>query len=84
MLVHQKLKAGKFPNCRKLAQELEVSAKTIQLDVDFMHYGLGLPMECDQPHFGFYFYHSAPVTHFPAIDRTRRSARPTFVAKIGH
>jgi len=34
--LHHQLQAGAFPNCRKLAGELAVSAKTIQRDLDFM------------------------------------------------
>jgi predicted DNA-binding transcriptional regulator YafY len=48
MRMHQRLKAGRYPNCRKLADELEVSAKTVQRDIDFMRYRLGLPIEYDQ------------------------------------
>lgn len=32
MRLHQRLIAGDFPNCRKLTDDLEVSAKTIQRD----------------------------------------------------
>ena len=41
--LHDRIKAGTYPNCRKLADELEVSAKTIQRDIDFMRDRLGLP-----------------------------------------
>src|SRR5207237_7013152 len=66
MRMHQKLKAGRYPNCRKLADELEVSAKTVQRDIDFMRYRLGLPIEYDQLHFGFYY--TEPVSSFPNIE----------------
>ena len=32
MRLHERLRAGTFPNYRKLADELEVSTKTIQRD----------------------------------------------------
>ena len=48
MQVHAQLQARAFPNCRKLAAELEVSSKTIQRDIDFMRDRLGLPIEYDQ------------------------------------
>ena len=64
MRLHQKLIAGDFPNCRKLSDELEVSTKTIQRDIDFMRDLLGLPIEYDQLHFGFVY--TEPVTSFPA------------------
>src|SRR6516162_10171740 len=66
MRMHQRLKAGRYPNCRKLAEELEVSSKTVQRDIDFMRYRLGLPIEYDQLHFGFYY--TEPVANFPTIE----------------
>lgn len=66
MKLHQKLIAGGFPNCRKLSDELEVSSKTIQRDIDFMRDRLGLPIAYDQLHFGFVY--TQPVTHFPSIE----------------
>src|SRR5690606_31735405 len=66
MRLHAAIKAGSFPNCRKLAKELEVSAKTIQRDIDFMRDRLNLPIEYDQLHFGFTY--TEPVTHFPSIE----------------
>jgi proteasome accessory factor B len=66
MRMHERLKAGRYPNCRKLADELEVSSKTVQRDIDFMRYRLGLPIEYDQLHFGFYY--TEPVSAFPNIE----------------
>ena len=65
MRLHQKLIAGGFPNCSKLARELEVSTKTIQRDIEFMRDRLGLPIQYDQAHFGFVY--TEPVTNFPSI-----------------
>ena len=48
MRLHQRLIAGGFPNCSKLARELEVSTKTIQRDIEFMRDRLGLPIQYDQ------------------------------------
>ena len=64
--MHERLKAGRYPNCRKLADELEVSSKTIQRDIDFMRDQLGLPIEYDQLHFGFYY--TEPVSSFPNVE----------------
>jgi predicted DNA-binding transcriptional regulator YafY len=66
MRMHARLQSGRYPNCRKLAQELEVSSKTVQRDIDFMRYRLGLPIEYDQLHFGFYY--TEPVSSFPNIE----------------
>ncbi|MEY2491210.1 MAG: hypothetical protein QOH24_161 [Verrucomicrobiota bacterium] len=66
MRMHARLQSGRYPNCRKLADELEVSSKTVQRDLDFMRYRLGLPIEYDQLHFGFYY--TEPVTSFPNVE----------------
>jgi proteasome accessory factor B len=79
MQLHNRLKAGDFPNCRKLSHELEVSAKTIQRDIDFMRDRLGLPIEYDQARFGFYY--TEPVANFPNIEVTQGEIMALFVAR---
>src|SRR6185295_15524659 len=79
MRLHEKLRAGSFPNCRKLADELEVSTKTIQRDIDFMRDRLGLPIEYDQLHFGFVY--TEPVTSFPSIEVSEGEVIALFVAE---
>ncbi len=77
--LHQQIQAGKFPNCRKLAETLEVSAKTIQRDIDFMRDRLNLPIEYDQLQFGFFY--SEPVTNFPSIEVSEGEIVALFVAQ---
>ncbi|MEP6670202.1 MAG: WYL domain-containing transcriptional regulator [Chthoniobacter sp.] len=79
MRLHQRLIAGDFPNCRKLADELEVSTKTIQRDIDFMRDRLGLPIEYDQLHFGFIY--TETVTHFPSVEVSEGEIVALFVAQ---
>lgn len=79
MAIHARLKAGRFPNCRKIAEELEVSSKTIQRDIDFMRYRLNLPVEYDPLRFGFYY--SEEVTSFPTIDVSEGEIAALFVAQ---
>jgi proteasome accessory factor B len=79
MRLHEKLKAGSFPNCRTLADELEVSTKTIQRDIDFMRDRLGLPIEYDQLHFGFFY--SQPVSSFPSIEVSEGEVVALYVAQ---
>lgn len=79
MLIHARLKAGRLPNCRKIAEELEVSPKTIQRDIDFMRYRLALPIEYDPLRFGFYY--TEAVTSFPTIDVSEGEIAALFVAQ---
>jgi len=77
--LHERLKAVSYPNCRKLASELEVSPKTIQRDIDFMRDRLGLPIEYDQLQFGFYY--TEPVANFPSIEVSQGEIIALFVAR---
>ena len=63
--IHESLATGRKPNCRTLAQEMEVSAKTVQRDIEFMRDQLLLPIEYDPVCHG-YFY-TKPVKHFPLV-----------------
>lgn len=65
MRIHDALAGGGFPNCRGLAEKFEVSAKTVQRDIDFMRDQLLLPIEYDAPRHGFYY--TKPVDRFPLI-----------------
>ena len=79
MRLHAALKAKKFPNCQKIAAELEVSAKTIQRDIDFMRYRLGLPIDYHPQEFGFFY--SEPVTAFPNIEVSEGEITALLVAQ---
>jgi proteasome accessory factor B len=79
MRLHNELCGGKYPNCRKLADALEVSQKTIQRDIDFMRDRLGLPIAYDQPHLGFVY--TEPVTNFPSIEVSESEVVALFVAQ---
>ncbi|MCC6972103.1 MAG: WYL domain-containing protein, partial [Phycisphaerales bacterium] len=66
MLIHERLKQRRFPNCTSLRKELEVKAvRTILRDIDFMRDQLRLPIEYDDIAHG-YFY-SRPVEQFPGV-----------------
>jgi predicted DNA-binding transcriptional regulator YafY len=77
--IHQQIAAGRFPNCTKLAQEIEVAAKTIQRDITFMQKQRGLPIEYDKVRHGFYY--TEPVSDFPALRLSRGELVSLFVAK---
>jgi proteasome accessory factor B len=79
MRIHAQLKAGEYPNCRKIAEEIEVSTKTIQRDIDFMRDRLGLPIEYDPLRVGFYY--SEAVTSFPSIEVSEGEVAALFVAQ---
>ena len=66
--IHQALQSGKFPNATALAREIEVSAKTIHRDLEFMRDRLDLPIEFAPSNRG-YFYNGA-VSGFPTMQIT--------------
>ncbi len=77
--LHRQIQAGRFPNCRKLAETLEVSAKTIQRDIEFMRDRLNLPIQYDSMRFGFYY--TEPVASFPSLEVTEGEIVALFVAQ---
>ncbi|HMJ06872.1 MAG TPA: HTH domain-containing protein, partial [Chthoniobacterales bacterium] len=79
MRLHAALKARHFPNCQKIAAQLEVSAKTIQRDIDFMRYRLGLPIDYHPQEFGFFY--TEPVTGFPNIEVSEGEITALLVAQ---
>lgn len=42
--IHTWVKAGRYPNCQQLAKALEMTAKTVQRDINFMRDELNLPL----------------------------------------
>ena len=77
--IHERLKGDKFPNCSQLALDLEVSAKTVQRDVDFMRDRMDLPIEFDFRRNGFHY--TAPVENFPTVQVTEQELIALFVAE---
>lgn len=66
--IHQALAAEKFPNASRLATELEVNAKTIHRDLEFMRDRLNLPVEFDRSRNGFHY--TGEVSAFPTMQIT--------------
>ncbi len=66
MRIHDSLKRDTFPNSNGLARDLEVTAKTIHRDVEFMRDQLSLPIEWDPYKNGYYY--SEAVNAFPTVE----------------
>lgn len=64
-VIHEAVQEGSYPNCRKLAQRLEVTDKTIQRDITFMRDELGLPLEYDDKLHGYTY--TQDVSQFPVF-----------------
>ena len=66
--IHQLIQADNFPNATTLARELEVNAKTVHRDLEFMRDRLNLPVEFDRRRNGFRY--TAEVSAFPTMQIT--------------
>jgi len=55
LFINGKVKEGKYPNCSSLAEEYEVSRKTIQRDIEYMRYQLDAPIEYVASHRGYVY-----------------------------
>src|SRR5688572_17156494 len=63
--IHHAIQSGKFPNATTLAEQLEVSSRSVARDIDFMRDRLDLPIEYDGANFGYYY--TQEVSAFPSL-----------------
>ena len=77
--IHELLKQGRKANRRLLSEELEVSSKTIQRDIDFMRDQLGLPIDYNVSNHS-YFY-TRKVVQFPTMQISEGELVALTVAK---
>lgn len=77
--IHQAIQAGGYPNATRLANELEVSTKSVYRDLDFMRDRLQLPLEFD-PRRNGYFY-TQEVSSFPTLQITEGELFALLVAE---
>ena len=77
--IHQAIQAGNHPNATKLAQEMEVSAKSIHRDLEFMRDRLDLPLEYSAAHGGYHY--TEAVSAFPTLQITEGELFALLVAE---
>ncbi|MEO7299011.1 MAG: WYL domain-containing protein [Verrucomicrobiota bacterium] len=79
MKIHQAIQSEKFPNATTLANQLEVSTKSIHRDLEFMRDRFELPWEFDNSRKG-YFY-TEKVNAFPTLQITEGELFALLVAE---
>jgi len=77
--IHQAIQSGKHPNAATLAQELEVSTKSIHRDLEFMRDRLELPLEFSAAHRGYHY--TEEVNAFPTLQITEGELFALLVAE---
>jgi len=77
--IHQALQSGRYPNALKLAADLEVSAKSIHRDFEFMRDRLELPLAYDFTHKGYHY--TQEVGNFPTLQITEGEMFALLVAE---
>lgn len=77
--IHNAIVRGRFPNCRSLADQIEVTPKTIQRDINFMRDDLDLPLAYDEIRHGFFY--ERPVSEFPLLRITVEDIVALFLAR---
>lgn len=63
--IHEWIKSGKYPNAVGMAEDLEVTDRTIKRDIEFMRDSLQAPIEYDELKHGYFYrkeYDFLPVT----------------------
>jgi proteasome accessory factor B len=77
--IHRAIQAGGYPSAEKLAVELEVSAKSVYRDVEFMRDRLELPVQYNAAHRGYEY--AEPVSSFPSVQITEGELIALLVAE---
>lgn len=77
--IHEILQDGRQTNCTKLAEQLEVSTKTIMRDLAFMRDQLDLPAEYDPQ--TFVWRYAYPVKSFPTVQISEGELLALLVAR---
>jgi predicted DNA-binding transcriptional regulator YafY len=77
--IHQAIQAGNHPNASTLAREMEVSAKSIHRDLEFMRDRLDLPLEYDAARGGYHY--TETVSSFPTLQITEGELFALLVAE---
>ena len=55
LFIDSRIREGRYPNCFSLAEEYEVSRKTIQRDIEYMRHMLGAPIAYSAKKRGYYY-----------------------------
>jgi len=77
--IHAAIHAGGYPNCSRLAEQLNVQRKTIQRDITFMRDELKLPIQYADSLHGFYY--DSDVSDFPVFQTTAEELAGLFLAR---
>jgi proteasome accessory factor B len=77
--IHQALQSGRHPNATSLALDLEVSAKSIHRDLEFMRDRLELPLAYDATRNGYHY--TQEVNSFPTLQITEGELFALLVAE---
>src|SRR5881392_3641440 len=77
--IHRAIQAGKYPNATAMSGELEVSAKSIYRDIEFMRDRLELPIEFAVARNGFHY--TQEVGSFPTLQITEGELFALLVAE---
>jgi predicted DNA-binding transcriptional regulator YafY len=77
--IHKIIGTGRYPNCTTLAEEIEVTPKTIQRDISFMRDQLGLPLAYHTIKHGYHY--TEAVHEFPMLQLSRNDLVALFLAR---
>ena len=67
-IIHHEIKEGRHPNTRSLAQQLAVSSKTVQRDIDYLRDELEAPIEFLREENGYAYAREDYVLPFLPVD----------------
>lgn len=78
-LIHLAIRSNSYPNSKTLAEELEVSRRTILRDIEYMRIFFSAPIRYDYDHRGFYY--TEPTYMFSTVPFTKGEMKALYVAQ---
>jgi predicted DNA-binding transcriptional regulator YafY len=79
MAIDQAMRAGEWPNATTLARSLEVNARTIRRDIQFLRDQLRAPVEFDARHNGYYY--AEPTYRLPHFQMSEGELLALYLAE---
>jgi predicted DNA-binding transcriptional regulator YafY len=78
MVIDREIRSGKYPNAPRLAEQLEVSPRTVQRDLEFLRDSLNAPLEWSAPDNGYCY--GEPTYFLPVQQLTEGDLLAVLVA----
>jgi predicted DNA-binding transcriptional regulator YafY len=72
--IDEQIRAGRCPNCRRIADEFEISTRQASRGVEYLRYSMGAPVEYSAERGGYYYMEATYVFPAAILTETEKEA----------